>query len=178
MTKRNPSKARPDKDVWDTPPAAVGYLAPHLDFVTAAEPMAGCGMLADALDSLGCRVVLKGDIRPRREDVHKFDALAISPADVVLADCIVTNPPWSRDSRPALHRLIDRFRALRPTWLLLPGDWAFNQEAGPYLRYCHRIVAVGRVSFMHNGRGGFDNAAWCLFGRDPVRTEFVGRIKG
>jgi len=54
------------------------------------------------------------------------------------ADCICTNPPWSRD---VLHRLIEHFQNIAPTWLLLDSDWAQTKQAAPFLPSCSDIVA-------------------------------------
>ena len=88
------------------------------------------------------------------------------------ASLIITNPPWTRQ---ILHPMIDHFRSMRPTWLLFDADWMHTKQAIPFLTYCHKIVSVGRVSWMQNGTSGFDNCAWYLFDREPSQTEFVGR---
>lgn len=176
MTKRNPGHDRRKQDAYDTPPSVARFLLPHLpDGARIAEPCAGRGMLSDTLAACGFPVTFKADVEPRREDIRQHDALLLSPADVATSDIIVTNPPWSR---PLMHRMIAVFRGLRPTWLLMEADWAFTSQAREHLHFCHTIVAVGRVSWLMNGTSGLDNCAWYLFGRDPVRTEFVGRFKG
>ncbi len=171
MGKRSNFRRR-RQDAYDTPPEALAPLLPYLPTDKFyAEPCAGCGMLVDALEAAGRRVYWASDIEPRRDDIGQHDALKI--AGVLLAcHTIVTNPPWTASIR---HPMIDRFRLLRPTWLLMDASWMHTRQAVPHLTFCQRIVSIGRVSWMQNGVSSLDDCAWYLFGRDPMRTEFVGR---
>jgi hypothetical protein len=86
---------------------------------------------------------------------------------------IITNPPWDR---PPMHQIIDRCSRLAPTWLLFDADWAFTRQAAPYLQYCRRIVAVGRVRWIAGSEmTGKDNVAWYLFDAERCTTDFIGR---
>lgn len=172
MTKRVYKKfKRRDRDCYDTPPEAVQPLLAHLPpTFTYWEPCAGAGALIEALTGGNCVAAL--DLVPRNP------ALLISEGDAQTAFCpreaeyIITNPPWKR---PTLHRMIEHFSAMRPTWLLFDADWMHTKQATPYLRYCTKIVSVGRLSWMGNGVRGFDNCAWYLF--DPKsceQTRFFG----
>jgi hypothetical protein len=77
------------------------------------------------------------------------------------ADAIITNPPYTRDP---MHRLIEHFRCIAPTWLLLPADWVSTLQAVPYLAYCSDIVTIGRVKWFENSRyTSKDNFAWYRF---------------
>ena len=161
------------QDQYDTPPEALAPLLPYLPKdVLYAEPCAGCGMLVDALEAAGRRVLWATDIEPRRDGVGLQDALAIWNSDLAGVHTIVTNPPWTVAIR---HPMIERFRLMRPTWLLMDAAWMHTKQAIPHLAFCQTIVSVGRVSWMQNGVSSLDDCAWYLFGRDPVRTEFVGR---
>jgi hypothetical protein len=40
----------------------------------------------------------------------------------------ITNPPWDRK---ILHRLIERFSAVGPTWLLFDADWMHTKQSAP-----------------------------------------------
>jgi len=90
-------------------------------------------------------------------------------------DLFVTNPPWDRK---ILHRLIVHLIEIRPTWLLFDADWMHTKQAAPYLRYCRKIVSVGRVKwFPDSPHTGKDNCAWYLFdyGVSLTPPEFWGR---
>ena len=175
MTKRAPGKFRRRKqDAYDTPPEAVTPLLPHLPTeFTFAEPCAGALSLAIAIDfHTESRSIptLLSDIKPRDGGVLRQDALVCGvPYNT---DYIITNPPWTRQ---ILHPMIDHFRKMRPTWLLFDADWMHTKQAIPFLAHCHKIVSVGRVSWMQNGTSGLDNCAWYLFDRDEAPTVFIGR---
>ena len=163
MGKRSNFKRR-KHDAYQTPPSAVTPLLPHIEgHVWFAEPCVGEGRLRNELVAQGHVCTFQGDIETG-QDALEFEAI----------DCeyIITNPPWSRS---LLHPMIEHFRMQRPTWLLFDADWAHTKQAVPYLPYCHKIVSVGRVSWMENGTSGKDNCAWYLFDRDPAVTVFEGR---
>lgn len=147
-------------DSRDTLPEAVAPLLQHIRLQSCiAEPCAGSGELIDALIDSRLFVFWRSDIKPRRRDIFKMNALDITENDVATIDYIITTPP--RTHR-ILHPMIDHLRSLRPTWLLLDSDWMHTKQAAPYLLYCYKIVSIGRVS-------------WMLFDRDPAQTEFFGR---
>jgi len=174
MTKRAPGKYPPSKrDFYRTPAKAIAPLLPYLSPGTRfIDPCAGDGFMAAFLDAHGHLCLEAYDIKPMRP--HKSRATEphrpVSKADMfkqlpptLLA---VSNPPWS-----ILDRVLDH---LRESWLLLAADWTQTQWAQPYLKRCSMIVAVGRVSWMHNNQGGYDNAVWCRFHDDSNRdTRFV-----
>ena len=173
MSKRCDKFKRRAQDAYDTPEKALLPLLPHLpDDFSFWEPCAGAGKLFDAICKYcNWRDALLTDIAPRDDFVQKADALD-QPAGCYY-DLIITNPPWTRE---ILHPMISHFRAQAPSWLLFDADWAHTKQAIPYLTYCHKIVSVGRVSWMENGTSGKDNCAWYLFDKvEPFRTEFVGR---
>ena len=88
MGKRSSFEQIP-RDQYPTPAAAVTPLVAHLRGVrTFAEPCAGAGDLVLHLESYGLRCVYQGDIAAGQ------DALAIDQYGN--ADCIITNPPWTR----------------------------------------------------------------------------------
>jgi hypothetical protein len=108
-----------------------------------------------------------------------LDALHLAPEHLAGAECIITNPPWSRN---ILHGMIDRFASLAPTWLLFDADWAFTKQSEPYMDRCQMIVAVGRVKWIEGSKNtGKDNCAWYNFSHpkhlypEVSKTAFVGR---
>ena len=77
------------------------------------------------------------------------------------ADAIITNPPYTRD---VMHRLIEHFQRIAPTWLLLDTDWASTLQAVPFLGHCSDIVTIGRVKWFEGSKHtGKDNHAWYRF---------------
>jgi hypothetical protein len=161
---------RRPRDTYDTPYAAVVPLLAHLPAnVLYVEPCAGARKLIDHLEKHGHQCVFSSDIDPRHAYIHKMDAMTVTDGG---ADGFITNPPWDRK---ILHPLITHLRMQAPTWLLLDSDWAFTKQSAPYMKYCRKMVAVGRVSWMENGTVGKENCAWFIFQKRKCKTQFVGR---
>ena len=178
MTKRAPGKfKRRKQDAYDTAPEAVEPLVRQFNGNGPSfwEPCAGAFALGTYLMDAGLHCSFASDINPRAGGIIEMDAMTtiLSPRLTFLGvDLIITNPPWTRQ---ILHPMIDHFRAMRPTWLLFDADWMHTKQARPYLPYCHKIVSVGRVSWMQNGTSGMDNCAWYFFDRNEAPTVFIGR---
>ena len=160
MTKRGKKPFRRRKnDAYDTPPEPVLPLLRHLGgWCTFSEPFAGKGALVHTLTGHGYSCISSSDIAPRAPGIDKKDALSITET---AADFFISNPPWTRR---ILHPLILHLSEIAPTWLLFDSDWMHTKQAVPYLKRCQRIVSVGRVSWMFNGKGGMTDCAWYLFG--------------
>lgn len=164
-------------DFYPTPKEAVVPLLPHLPKgkFAFAEPCAGDGRLAKFIvqltDGRG-QVSALSDIDPQSSFVEEKDAFDFQAS--YKTDYIITNPPWSR---PLLHPMIDHFASQKPTWLLFDADWMHTKQAKDYLKYCRRIVSVGRVKWIPDSKHtGKDNAAWYLFNKKSVGgTFFCGR---
>jgi hypothetical protein len=173
LSKRASGKfKRRAQDAYDTPPEAVEPLIPHLPARARYwEPCAGNGALINALAAHDMIDVARTDICPRDYWIQSGDAMKC-PAPLA-ASYIITNPPWTRG---ILHPMIEHFTRMRPTWLLFDADWMHTKQAVPFLKMCAKIVSVGRVSWMGNGVGGFDNCAWYLFDQDHIGPPvFWGR---
>jgi len=103
----------------------------------------------------GCVGVYQGDVADGQ------DALAVSrfPAPVV------TNVPFSKESKRLMHALVRHFLATAPyTWLIWPADFMHHKSIAPYLPMCTTIVRTGRICWF--GGDGFDHAAWFRFQPD------------
>lgn len=161
-------------DYYPTPKPAVIPLLPHLPrMATFCEPCAGAGVLIDHLMEAGHFCPSSFDVEPRKPGIRRHDASFIVEEDVQGCDLIITNPPWDR---PPLHQIIERCSALRPTWLLFDADWMHTKQARPYLAYCAKIVAVGRVKWIEDSAGaGKDNCCWYLFEKTTGPTLFFGQ---
>jgi hypothetical protein len=153
MGKRSNFERR-EADFYPTPRAAVVPLIPYLRGIrTFAEPCAGDGALARHLESLGLRCVYSGDIR------NGQDALALKHYGA--ADCIITNPPYTR---AAMHALIEHFQRIAPTWLLIDYDWSETKQAAEYMPHCSDIVILPRLKWFEGSKNtGKDNHAWYRF---------------
>ena len=159
-TKTDSAAVNP-RDFWPTPMEAVPPLVERLKVTDPngliIEPCAGDGRLADALTANGLKVRIMSDIEPRRDDVRRGDASKLPFAPTHL---VVTNPPWSRDLlEPILHNMVGKTNA----WLLLPLDYLANLWMAPFVPYVNQIVPLGRVSWLNNGKGGYENSAWLRF---------------
>lgn len=164
---------RVEKDFYRTiDKRAVEALDPFLEPKTRfAEPCAGAGDLMDQLTDLGHICARARDIAPQRDDIEQKDALTTLTGNI---DCFITNPPWSR---PILHPLIEFLSSQHPTWLLFDADWAHTKQSAPYMKWCRKIVSVGRLIWIPGtSMSGKDNVAWYLFDQSAEGvTEFYGR---
>lgn len=156
---------RKERDFYPSPYKAVLPLLPFLNKHTKfCELMAGDYRLANHLEKHNHTCVYACDIEPQDERVQKQDVLFFG-LSIPECDAIITNPPWSRAT---LHDAIERFRQLADTWLLFDADWKHTEQAKPYLKYCDKVVNVGRISWEENGVAGKDNCCWYLFKKEKV----------
>lgn len=164
---------RVERDFYPTPYEAVVPLLPHIQpKIYYVEPCAGDGALFNHLARHGHVCYGKYDIEPRGDGIEQADALDLRLP--LAADYFVTNPPWDRK---ILHPMIEHFRVQRMgCWLLFDADWMHTKQSAPYMKYCEKIVSVGRVKWIEGtANTGKDNCAWYKFGANEANTEFVGR---
>lgn len=171
MGKRSDFQRR-DKDKYFTPKSAVLPLLPHLKpSSTFVEPCAGDGALIRHLEEAGHRCHYACDIDPEDVRIAKRDALDIAH---VAADYTITNPPWTRS---IMHPLIEHFVQFGPTWFLADANWMFTKQATPYLKWCSKVVTIGRVKWIEDSKmTGKDDSVWYLFEPDATETVFVPRM--
>ncbi len=173
MGKRSNFERR-ERDFYPTPYKAVLPLLPHLQERTLfAEPCAGDNQLTEHLKKHGHNPYWLSDIEPKHELVLQADALVLT-VPLQQSDCIITNPPWDRE---ILHPMIDHFRKQNTTWLLFDSDWMHTKQASIFLKYCSKIVSVGRVKWIPDSKmTGKDNCCWYRFHNNTVdRTVFIGK---
>lgn len=168
---------RIERDFYPTPREAVlplsSYTLSLRQFDNYAEVCAGAGDLIKHLDSLGFNCRFASDIDPQEKNIVKKDALDISLEDLKDADCIITNPPWTRS---VLHPMIDHFKRLKPTWLLFDAGWMFTKQAKEFLPYCETILTVGRLKWIPDSKyTGKDDCCWYLFRDHEVETRFINK---
>lgn len=171
MAKRSDFK-RVERDYYPTPETAVIPLIAHLNGTTFIEPCAGDYRLVQHIQRLSqLRCSGAYDIEPQSDFVTKADIFDTEFADV---EMFITNPPWDRK---LLHPIIDKLATIAPTWLLFDADWAHTKQSTEYIKYCKKIVSVGRVKWIEDSKmTGKDNCAWYLFDKTHTgATEFVGR---
>lgn len=198
MGKRSNYELR-DKDQYFTPREA---LTPLLRQLTASEtfyePCAGDGRMVQFLEEAGHTCTGYSDLDPEsarelaldkygkiyRTDVPELDALDLTSNHVAGADYIITNPPWTRTKASGylLHRMIEHFSDIAPTWLLFDADWMHTVQAAQFMPRLQRVAAIGRVKWIPDSKTtGVDNACWYLFTRPELRVgnypQFVGRQK-
>jgi hypothetical protein len=158
---------RVHKDYYPTPRKAVEPLLKHLEPGTRfIEPCAGDGRLVRHLQYFGHVCVGAFDIEPRHPQIKQGDARRLRGSNIPMW---ITNCPWSR---PVLHRIIENLAAQAPLWTIIDANWAHTTQAAEYLRYCHKIVSIGRIEWIEGtGMSGKDDAAFYLF---DMRAEYRG----
>lgn len=177
MAKRSASKGlkykRADRDLYETiDKNAVLPLLEHLPAGSRfTEPCAASGHLIRHLEDAGHVCVQSSDIVPLTARVQKMDAMTLTEKSL-RGDFIITNTPWKRE---ILHAMIHHFRLLAPTWVLFDADWQYTKQEDlakrhnvptvlELMKYCHKIVAVGRVCWIEGTKsGGTQDCAWYLF---------------
>lgn len=173
MGKRSDFERNP-RDLYETPYAGVVPLIPFLaSGTTFYEPCAGSGALIEHFrkHQINCRG--SSDIEPLRLGIGTMNAMDLTHDHVRGIDMIITNPPWSRK---ILHPMIDHFRVLRPTWLLIDANWMFTKQAGPFMKFCEKVVTIGRLKwFPESNMTGKDDCAWFHFIDQEVETRFYAR---
>lgn len=173
MGKRSNFDLKPMQKYY-TPYSAVTSLFPHLpDGIKDTankfiEPCAGDGRLIRHLEKHGLKCIYACDIAPEGEGIEQRDVLMFGQT-LPKCDLIITNPPWEREP---LHAMIEKFRNHATTWLLFQSDWHDTKQAKPYLKFCSKIVPVGRISWMENGQAGMENCSWYEFQKFEVQTIF------
>lgn len=166
MGKHSNFKRRKNDAYMTTDPRAVIPLVQFFGngYVNYYEPCAGDGSLV-TLFNTHSNFVCNG-----YSDIEK-DARTTQYSTI--AECFVTNPPWSRF---LLHDIIENLRKQKPTWLLFDADWMHTQQAIPYIQYCKIIVSVGRVRWIEGTEtDGKTDCAWYLFIGKKTKTTFIPR---
>jgi hypothetical protein len=171
---RRSNLPRLQDDTYDTPVSAVSPLLPFLKLATRfIEPCAGAGTLVLHLQAQGHICKAAFDIAPPHPSIGMRDALSLTATDVVGAECIISNLPWTRW---LLHPLINHLRDLRPVWTIIDANWSHAKQAAELMCYRSQIVSIGRVRwFEGTPSGGKDDAARYRFEAEPASTIFTGR---
>lgn len=169
---------RVERDFYPTPLSAVIPLVHHLPRIkfTYIEPCAGDGALISHLSETSTgECVASLDIEPQKKGITKADALNFD-LSIYDTNYIITNPPWNRK---ILHPMIETFSKDFKVWLLFDADWSHTQQAAPYMKYCSKIVSVGRVKWIPGSASqGKDNCAWYLFDKNSIaQTKFYSKVE-
>lgn len=176
---------RNDRDYYPTPAKAVLPLIGIVDGAKFIEPCAGDGRLIEHIEHYvdGARCVYASDIEPQPyetsihiEEFNLFQADWNRIADRVEADMFITNPPWINDTKSGnlLFSIINVLSSVRPTWLLLNGNFAFNKRSAPYMRACSDIVPIGRLKWIEDSpHSGKEDCAWFRFDKTSNQTQMT-----
>ncbi len=174
MGKRTNYERKP-RDFYSTPVEAVKPLLESFSEdwegpLLFCEPCAGNGALVGHLEGSNPLVcILAMDIEPQQDWIVKGDASLLKEEHLQNCDMIITNPPFSWS---LLKPLLDRWLPLIPCALLLPADFMHNIRFQEYLKYCSKIISIGRVKWIEGSKmSGMENYCWYFF--DPHKTEEV-----
>lgn len=176
--------------MYPTPQAAVMPLLPFLpqEPFTFVEPCFGDGALTRHLEQLTSGKMVAGiDIDPQpyedsfSHNVMQASSLLVNSDILASGDMIITNPPWDRSKKSGyiMHKMIERFSDLRPTWLLFDSDWLYTNQAAPFMENLVCTVAVGRVKWIEGSTmTGKDNCQWSLFSKHARKVSPAPYIFG
>lgn len=203
MSKYDQSNERNSRDYYPTPAKAVLSLKNHMfsdtyeyhqgmERVTFIEPCAGDGRLIQHL-APEFKCFYATDLEPQMgyitldigpdsyiHRIHKQDVFEFDWDKEELKDAkyFITNPPWINDGKSnyQLNRLITTLSAVKPTWLLLNGSYAFNKKSADCMRVCTDIVPVGRLKWIENSpHMGKEDCAWfCFDATQAIKADFFG----
>lgn len=179
MSKRS-NFPRNKRDLYPTPIEGAQALLKHLPRKTKyVEPCAADGQLVSHLKSGGHDCTFASDIVPLKRGYKKLNALDLTRSHCKGAKFIITNPPWGRKAEHdfILHKMIEHFMKLKPTWLLIDADWAHTKQAAPFMKHCVKMVAIGRLKWIPGSKHtGKDNCCWYLFDKNHTGgPKFVPR---
>lgn len=166
---------------YDDPSRAVRYI----------EPFCGSGeLIANMASKCDAQCVYASDIEPlpktkgvpndlefRKHNVFESAADLPSFCDEVNATHFISNPPWVNDKASdfQLLRIINTLAEVRPTWLLLNANFAFNKRSSDAMAICTDIITVGRLKWIKGSRfSATEDSAWFLF--DPKTATGSGPV--
>lgn len=177
---------RNERDYYPTPAKAVPPLIPFIDGARYIEPCCGDGRLIAHIRKQvpSAKCVYAGDVTPQepsfaemhvvQRDMFLTDWQKV--ADETKADMFVTNPPWlnSKDSGYMLQKIIHMLSSVRPTWLLMNGNFVFNKKSARSMKICSDIVPVGRLKWIENSpHTGKEDCAWFRFDSTKGETQLT-----
>lgn len=163
------------RDLYKTPRAAFLPLIPHLPpRFRFCEPCAADGeFIYHVLSTTDGHCTNSFDIEPLHCRIKQGNALTMTKADLKGADFILTNSPWDRK---IFHPLLDHWRTLCPSWVLIDAGWMFTKQAKPYMEYCAKVVPIGRVKWFPDTKmTGKEDCVWLYMGQEKTQTIFCGR---
>jgi hypothetical protein len=166
------------KDRYITPRTGVERLAEYFDLegVTYVEPCFANGNLSRWLSEFGAREIYRSGLEPEVENVDLCDVLSDGQQRWAefgkKADCILTNPPWSRN---LLHPMIELFSDVAPTLLLFDANWINTKQARPFQDRLVAVFPAGRHRWFAGQEGDKglapkEDTSWYLFDK-PVRKR-------
>lgn len=147
------------------------------------EPCAGGGDMMQKLTELGLDCLMASDIeptKPKHQGLRRIRAKDYVEPEVweaaTAADCIITNPPWTREH---LHPFISWCVATgTPAWLLIDSNWAMTKQARPYLKHCSHIIPTARLKWIEDTTDSAkDDTAWYRFQTEPCPTILLNQDK-
>jgi len=180
MSKRTTLPRNP-RDFYEThDPKAVTPIAPlwHLNGTRYIEPFCGSGeLIANIGAQCDALCIYASDIQPLPKvkgvpntltfNKQKFDEVYWPDfCDNANITHFISNPPWLNDkaSDYQLLRIINKLAEVRPTWLLLNGNFAFNKRSSNAMAICTDIITVGRLKWIKGSQfSATEDSAWFLF---------------
>ena len=198
MSKHQSNFERNSRDFYPTPYKAVLPLTNYIGHksVTYVEPFAGDGALIKHFmkasdNNMMC--IYASDIEPLVTAIgdtnHPKGYNTIEEADYrdvcgTLSDTydfdhFISNPPWINSKSSGFQRLniIHTLASIKPTWLLLKGAYAFNENMSDVMSFCTDIIPIGRVKWIPDSKHtDTEDSAWFKFDKQATLTHLTGPV--
>ncbi len=198
MVKHATNFERNSRDFYPTPKEAVIPLINYLDKpgIKFIEPFAGDGALIRHIEDLSKHHMLciyASDIDPQVTaigntkhpkgyttiETHDYTDYGRYPIHELGANCFISNPPWINTAESKFLRtsIIHNLSGLLPTWLLLKGAYAFNENMSSSMAICTDIIPIGRVKWIPGSAySGTEDCAWFRFDKKARLNDITGPV--
>ncbi len=165
--------ARKENDLYQTEPWATDALLRHFPVAGKRvwEPAAGNHLMADVLRENGATVTTSDIKTYDRQHSLIFDFLAdpVAGRTGVIADAIITNPPYGKGNRDAV-RFAERALARCTGMVALLMTMKFDSgKTRVHLlrdnpRFAAKIVLLDRIQWFPGDTTGTEDHAWFVWG--------------
>ena len=157
----------------------------HMDLTdlnfTYIEPCVGGADLVDQIKMGTCVQGIDIDPEvPKDHDIFKVvEKGDARKTKLKKADYIISNPPFSKESKSDLRQMLDIFikADVKATYMLLPLNWAANLDFEKYMKHCDNLRPIGRIKWIPGSKQSeTKDHAWFRFKSGFEKTIMKPRV--